>query len=184
MVQLETERLWLREWRLEDAEEMYRYAKDERVGPMAGWAPHSSIEETRDVIRMFQEEQDVWAVTLKATGQVIGSIGLHDRRPDPLIQDDSQREIGYVLSPEHWGQGFVPEATNEMIRHGFEDLHLKRIWCGHFDFNLQSKRVVEKCGFVYKFTKSTELSRLDGRTVDSLFYELTQIDYSNRLSLK
>ena len=64
MIQLETERLRLRAFHLDDAEAMYPYAKDDRVGPNAGWAPHQSIDETRDVIRMFQADQDVWAITL------------------------------------------------------------------------------------------------------------------------
>ena len=72
MIKMETERLVLRAFTLEDAEDMYRYAKDERVGPMAGWAPHESVEETKDVIRLFIEEKDVWAIVLKETGQVIG----------------------------------------------------------------------------------------------------------------
>ncbi|WP_251138555.1 GNAT family N-acetyltransferase [Exiguobacterium sp. s36] len=101
MIQLDTDRLQLRAFQLEDAEQMFRYAQDERVGPKAGWAPHQSVEETRDVIRLFQQDQDVWAITLKETGEVIGSLGLHDRRPDPEIQHDRQREIGYVLSPDH-----------------------------------------------------------------------------------
>ncbi|WDH75732.1 GNAT family N-acetyltransferase [Exiguobacterium marinum] len=170
MITLETERLMLRAFTLEDAEDMYHYAKDERVGPMAGWAPHESIDETRDVIRLFIEEADVWAIVLKETGQVIGSIGLHDRRPDPSIQHDAQREIGYVLSPDHWGNSYVPEAVQAMIRFGFEELKLERIWCGYFSFNDQSRRVVEKSGFTYAFTKTQELTRLDGRTVDCFVY--------------
>ncbi|MEW8968162.1 MULTISPECIES: GNAT family N-acetyltransferase [Exiguobacterium] len=183
MIQLETERLRLRAFHLDDAEAMYPYAKDDRVGPNAGWAPHQSIEETRDVIRMFQADQDVWAITLKETDEVIGTIGLHDRRPDPNIQHEAQREIGYVLNPTCWGQGYIPEAVRAMLRHGFEDLGLERIWCGHFDFNDQSRRVVEKCGFVYSFTTSQQLTRLDGRTVASLVYVITKEDYMNRLAL-
>ncbi|STO06926.1 GNAT family N-acetyltransferase [Exiguobacterium aurantiacum] len=183
MIQLETERLRLRAFHLDDAEAMYPYAKDDRVGPNAGWAPHRSIEETRAVIRMFQADQDVWAITLKETDEVIGTIGLHDRRPDPNIQHEAQREIGYVLNPTYWGQGYIPEAVRAMLRHGFEDLGLERIWCGHFDFNDQSRRVVEKCGFVFSFTTLQQLTRLDGRTVASLVYVITKEDYMNRLAL-
>ncbi|TCI69219.1 MULTISPECIES: GNAT family N-acetyltransferase [Exiguobacterium] len=180
MIQLDTDRLQLRAFQLEDAEQMFRYAQDERVGPKAGWAPHQSVEETRDVIRLFQQDQDVWAITLKETGEVIGSLGLHDRRPDPEIQHDRQREIGYVLSPDHWGQGYIPEAVHEVMRHGFDDLDLERIWCGHFDFNDQSRRVVEKTGFTYVFTTSQQLTRLDGRTVQSLIYVVTKDEYEER----
>ncbi|WP_215142911.1 GNAT family N-acetyltransferase [Exiguobacterium qingdaonense] len=170
MITLETERLILRAFTLKDAEDVYHYAKDERVGPMAGWAPHESIEETRDVIQLFIKEGDVWAIVLKETGKVIGSIGLHDRRPNPSIQHEAQREIGYVLSPDYWGNAYTPEAVQAMIRFGFEALGLERIWCGYFSFNDQSRRVVEKSGFTYAFTKQQELTRLDGRTVENLVY--------------
>lgn len=177
MIQLDTGRLLLRGFKLEDAEDMYQYAKDDRVGPMAGWAPHQSIEETKDVIRLFLEEQDVWAIVLKETNCVIGSIGLHDRRPDPEIQHEQQREIGYVLSPEHWGNGYIPEAVHTMLTYGFEQLELERIWCGYFSFNDQSRRVVEKCGFTFAFSKIQELTRLDGRKVESLVYVMLNDEY-------
>lgn len=182
MVELETSRLVLRPFTQGDAIDMYVYARDERVGPMAGWAPHQSMEETQDVIRLFEEAQDVWAIVSKATGQVIGSIGLHDRRPDPTIQHEAQREIGYVLHPDFWGRGLVPEAVGEMLRYGFNELALERVWCGHYDFNDQSRRVVEKCGFTYQFTIAQTLSRLGGRRVDHHIYVLTADEYATRLA--
>lgn len=61
MKQLETKRLILRSWRMEDAEDMYAYASTAKVGPMAGWKPHESIGETRQILRdMFVGADDVW----------------------------------------------------------------------------------------------------------------------------
>ena len=51
-----------------------------------------------------------------------------------------------------WGQGFIPEAVKELLCHGFEDLKLNKIWCGYFEGNIKSKRVQEKCGFIYHHT--------------------------------
>ena len=56
-----------------------------------------------------------------------------------------------------WGKGMIPEAVNEMLRHGFEDLNLQKIWCGYYDGNIKSKRVQEKCGFIYQYTKENVL---------------------------
>ena len=83
----ETERLILRPWEESDAESLYEYAKDERVGPIAGWPVHTSVDDSR-----------------------------------------------------------------EIIRHAFEDLHIKTLWCGYFDGNDKSRRAQEKCGFVYHHT--------------------------------
>ena len=57
------------------------------------------------------------------------------------------REIGYVLSRDYWGMGIMPEAVNAVINYLFNDLGLDFLTCGYYDFNRQSKRVQEKCGF-------------------------------------
>ena len=65
---------------------------------------------------------------------------------------DTEGEIGYWIGVPFWGQGLIPEAVEELLRHGFEDLKLDRIRCGYFDGNEKSKRVQEKCGFIYHHT--------------------------------
>lgn len=65
---------------------------------------------------------------------------------------DTEGEIGYWIGVPFWGQGLIPEAVEELLRHGFEDLHLEKIWCGYFEGNEKSKRVQEKCGFTYHHT--------------------------------
>lgn len=177
---LETDRLLLRHWRKDDAEDLFAYAQDERVGPMAGWSPHKNVDESRDVIGFFQSDGDTYAIEWKKTGTVIGGIGLHDRRPDEKLRHVPQREIGYVLSPVYWGKGIMPEAVNAVIRHGFEDMNLDIIWCGHFDFNNNSRRVVEKTGFRYLRTKPQVLTRLNNLEVQNLLYIQTKEDYFSR----
>lgn len=173
MQELETKRLILREFKIIDAEDLYEYAKNDLVGPNAGWKPHVNIEESKEIINMFIEGQESYAIVLKENNKVIGSIGLHERR-DSVAK---QREVGYVLSPDYWGQGIVPEAVNEVLRYGFEDLKLDMIWCAHFDFNHKSKRVCEKCGFTYDHTKEEVLERLDNKPVTTLFYKMDKSDY-------
>ena len=71
---LETPRLLLRPWQEEDAEDMFEYAKDPRVGPYAGWTPHKSLSDTRLTIRGFMHDThcDTRAVVLKSEGRPIG----------------------------------------------------------------------------------------------------------------
>ena len=147
---LETERLILRPFTEEDAEDLFAYASDPRVGPPAGWQPHGSVEESREIIRTVFSDPLAMAVVLKETGRVIGSAGFVDRHRAELPGPDG--EIGYAISPDYWGRGLIPEAVEELLRFGFEELGLETIWCGHFDFNGKSRRVVEKCGFRYMLT--------------------------------
>ena len=74
---METKRRILRPWEEADAEECYRYAKDPLVGPAAGWPVHTSIENSRQVIRDVLMVPETYAIVLKETGLPIGSIGLH-----------------------------------------------------------------------------------------------------------
>ena len=149
---LYTERLILRPWLESDAESLYEYAKDERVGPIAGWPPHTSVENSREIIRNVLAVDETYAVCMKEDNRAIGSIGLMLGKASNIAISDDEGELGYWIGVDFWGRGLIPEACEELIRHGFEELGLKRIWCGYFDGNEKSKRVQEKCGFVYHHT--------------------------------
>ncbi len=146
---LETERLILRPWMETDAEECYKYARDPRVGPAAGWPVHTSVENSRHVIIDFLSVPETYAIVFKETGLPIGSIGLH--RNDLAVAED-EMELGYWIGVPYWGRGFAPEAGRELLRHAFEDLGLERVWCGFYDGNEKSRRVQEKLGFTYQWT--------------------------------
>lgn len=151
-MRLETERLILREWILSDAESLYEYAKDPEIGPIAGWPPHTSVENSREIITNVLSANETYAVCLKEDNRAIGSIGLMVGSASNLDLPDSEGEIGYWIGVPFWGRGLIPEAMNELLRHGFEDLQLEKIWCGYFDGNIKSKRAQEKCGFTYHHT--------------------------------
>ena len=146
---LKTERLILRPWREDDAADLYTYAKDPEVGPPAGWQPHTSEENSREIIRSVLSADETYAVCLKENGKPIGSIGLH--RND-LAEHEDEYELGYWIGKPFWGQGLIPEASREVLRHAFEELGMKRIWCGYYDGNVKSRRVQEKLGFTYHHT--------------------------------
>lgn len=154
----ETDRLLLRPWREEDAEALYEYARDPAIGPPAGWLPHTDAEDSRRIIRTVLSSPETYAVCLKADGKPIGSIGFH--RND-LAESEDEYELGYWIGRPFWGQGLIPEAAREMLRHAFEDLGMSRIWCGHYDGNDKSRRVQEKLGFIYHHTtEGIELEQL------------------------
>lgn len=144
---LQTERLILRPWVEADAAACYEYAKDPRVGPAAGWPVHTSVENSRQVIREVLSAPETYAIVLKESGLPIGSIGL--KFHSDLAETDDEAELGFCLGVPYWGRGIMPEAAREMLRHAFEDLGLERVWCGYYDGNEKSKRVQEKLGFRY-----------------------------------
>ena len=149
-IRIETERLILRAWRETDVEDFYEYAKVDGVGQMAGWLPHKDIKESATVLGFFIRDKKTFALELKENGKVIGSLGLEERDGEPEVPEDSMgREIGYAIGKDYWGRGLVPEAVKSVIDYCFKELEFDWLTCGHFVWNHQSRRVVEKCGFHY-----------------------------------
>ena len=148
----ETERLILRRWQESDAEDLYIYASDSDVGPIAGWPPHQSIDESRNVIKTVFGGAEAYAVCLKADNRAVGAIELMLNGHTDMTEKDDECELGYWLGKPFWGQGLMPEAAREMLRRAFEDLGMSRVWCGYYEGNNKSKHVQEKLGFKYQWT--------------------------------
>ena len=151
-MRFETERLILRPWEEADAEDLFEYAKDERVGPVAGWPTHTCVENSREIIRTVLSAPGNFAVCRKEDNRAIGSVGLMVGAQSNIGLPDTEGEIGYWIGVPFWGQGLIPEAVRELIRYAFLQLGLETLWCGYFDGNEKSRRVQEKCGFVYHHT--------------------------------
>ena len=148
---LETKRLILRPWREEDAESLYAYAKDPEVGPPAGWPPHTSVGNSRYIIKEFLSAPETYAVCLK-DGKPIGSIGLKLKGYTDMTDRKDECELGYWIGKPYWGQGLIPEAARELLRYAFENLKMRAVWCGYYEGNEKSHRVQQKLGFVYQYT--------------------------------
>jgi ribosomal-protein-alanine N-acetyltransferase len=147
---IETKRLILRAFAENDLEDFYEYASVEGVGERAGWKHHESIEESREILGRFIENDIDFAICLKESGKVIGSFGINEYGlEDKLTEFDGYRgrEIGFVLSKEYWGMGLMPEAVKGVMSYLFDELDFDFLLCGYYNFNLQSKKVQEKCGF-------------------------------------
>ena len=149
---LETERLFFRRWEESDAEILFEEASNPEVGPPAGWQPHKNVEESLNIIRNVLNGPEAYAICLKENGKPIGTIELRLKDNTDMTDKDDECELGYWLAREFWGQGIMPEAAKEMLRHAFEDLGMTKVWCGYYDGNNKSKRVQEKCGFTYQWT--------------------------------
>lgn len=149
---LVTERLMLRPWTDEDASSLYQYAKDPDIGPIAGWPPHQCVEESLHIIRTVFSTPECYALCEKENGVAIGALSLKMGENTDMTDRDDECELGYWLGKPFWGRGYMPEAAAELLRHAFEDLGMRAVWCGYYEGNLKSKRVQEKLGFEYRYT--------------------------------
>lgn len=172
MIILETDRLILRDFYQDDLDDFYEYAKSPKVGPMAGWKPHESKEETFGILVSFRKKQEVWAIYHKESEKVIGSIGIHKKSLK------NEFELGYVLSEDYWGQGLVKEGCLAVIDFVFNDLNIEKLVVEHFLSNIQSKRVIEKLGFRYVTHIKNCFTMYNGVKHDCLRYELERNEYN------
>ena len=176
---IETNRLILRPWQSEDAEELYKYAKDPQIGPIAGWQPHTSVENSLEIIRTVLSAPETYAVVLKEINKPIGSIGIMFKYNGNAPMSDTEAEIGYWIGVPYWGQGLIPEAVRELQRRCFEDLGCTGIWCGYYDGNTKSKRAQDKCGFIYHHTETDVPCELMGDIRTEHFTYISKIDWLN-----
>ena len=167
-IQIETDRLLLREWKQTDLDDFYEYASVPGVGENAGWPHHKSKEESQAILNRFLSGRKTFALVFKENGKVIGSLGVElypDKGELAELDEYRGRELGFVLSKDYWGKGLMPEAVKALIRYLFDVWDLDFLVCSHFDFNQRSKRVQEKCGFrPYRRFKMT--TRLGTEEID------------------
>ncbi len=144
---LETDRLVLRSWEITDAGELYELAKDPAVGPIAGWPPHGSVEETAQIIRDILSAPETFCVTLKETGKIVGCAGFNFGEVASMKLSGDEGELGYWIGKPFWGRGYATEAARRVVEHGFNDLGLLGIWGGYYEGNDRSCNVQKKLGF-------------------------------------
>ena len=147
---LETERLILRKMTLNDVEAVFAYASDPEVSRYTLWETHRSIEDSRAFLKLTTQKYENggepdWGIVYKGNGCLVGVCGLVNWEAE-----HARAEIGFVLSREYWGHGFMPEAVRAMFRFGFERMNLNRIEARCIAENAASARVMEKAGMVYE----------------------------------
>ena len=141
-------RITLRPWQESDAEALFKYASDPDVGPRAGWAPHKSIEESKEIIRTVFNNDSTWAIVLNATGEAIGAMGYGPSCECKLPAREGEPTVGYWVARPYWNLGICTEALNMMIARIRTEKKISSLISGHFIDNPASGKVMEKCGFV------------------------------------
>lgn len=155
-IELQTERLLLRDLERGDWEAVLAYQGDPRVLRYLQRTTPASAAEVRvslaEIVRRRaapgRTAVDL-AIVLPERNELIGEIGLLYYEPDGPVA-----MLGFQLRADCWGQGYATEAAREMIRFGFEELGLRKIEAGCLPENLASARVLEKAGLTYEATES------------------------------
>ena len=177
MEALETKRLILKPYGIEDAKGLFSYASNPNVGPPAGWAPHKSIEESENIIRELFLPAEAWSIRLKENDKIIGTISLEADKHRP---ESNSKEMGYSLAFEYWGQGIMTEAALRVIEYGFSVLGLSQIGICTGKTNKRSRGVIKNCGFKYEGTIRKSYRIYDGTLRDSLIFSILKEEWESR----
>ena len=164
---LETERIILRQFKIEDAKDMFEtYTSHEVVTKYLTWLPHKNLQDTIDFLNHIVlpgynlPKKYRWAVVLKENNKVIGSIDVVKQN-----DGDEQCELGWVIGDDYWGRGIMPECAKVVLRYLF-DIGYVRIHAIHDHENIKSGRVMEKIGMKHegllrKFHKNNKNELVD-----------------------
>lgn len=152
-IPIETPRLLLRQFRIEDAKDMFdNWAGREEVTRYMAWPPHQNVRMTRERIEQWCAQYGNpavyhWAIIFKDNGQAVGSVSVQALRERQL-----SCEIGYCLGNDYWNRGLMTEALRAALHFLFEKIGFRRVQGLHRENNPASGRVMEKAGMTYEGT--------------------------------
>jgi len=171
-VNLDTARLRIRAYSEADIAELVPLIGAREVAATTGRIPHPyTVEDARDFLAKIEIDREVsMAVTLRDSGGLIGGIGLR------LAEEHQHAELGYWLGVPYWGRGYATEAAREMLRYGFDDLRLHRIFASHFKNNPASGGVLRKIGMGYEGCQREHVRKWD-QFVDSELYGILRREW-------
>ncbi len=172
---LDSERLIYRDFKESDAQNLFEIRSDKRVMNYMDTFKHQSIDDAKALIdsinTSFEEKNGInWVVIEKSSEQFVGYFGFWR-----LMKDHCRAEVGYALSPDFWGKGYMTEAMNKMIGFGFNDLKLHSIEANVNPNNESSIKLLERSGF-RKEAYFRENYLFNGEFIDSVIYSLLESD--------
>lgn len=154
---LATERLMLRPYCEADIAELVPLIGAREVAAATLRIPHPYTElDATAFLTLVQESGRIWlSTTLRGDGRQVGGVGL------TVDEQHQHAELGYWLGVEYWGKGYATEAAREMLRYGFADLRLHRIFASHFKHNPASGRILVKLGMRHEGCQQGHIRKWD-----------------------
>ena len=177
---IKTQRLLLRRFEYTDDENMLRYwVNDAAIQSMYSEPVYSTKQEVKGLLDQYihgYEKDDYyrWAIVFRDTNECIGQIAF-------FLVDSKNHfgEIEYCIGSSFQQKGLATEATKAIIEYGFEKINLHKVQVCHKSINIPSKKVIEKCGFVYEGTLR-DFFYMDDRYVDRLYYSILRDEYKEK----
>ena len=175
---IETDRLILRKFQLDDAEQMYNnWAKDPEHTKYVTWKAHENIDETRQIVSEWvsgykDPNYYRWVISLKDNSCVIGDISVID-----LFEENECCEIGYIISKKYWNMGFMTEALHAVLKFLFKEVGFHRIQLRHDIDNPASGMVMQKNGLKHEGIIRHARKTNTGSWCDTSLYSILNFEF-------
>lgn len=174
--ELNTERLILRPWVIEDASSLLRYASNPLVAQAAGWLPHTSLTMSQNVIATVLQADITFAIALKTNSKdPIGTIRLGNPTENEVLVKVTDADLGYWLAEEFWGQGIMTEALIAIIDLAVKELNITNVWCSHFANNIRAQQLEQRLGFQHVYTEYDVINARTGMHHNVHYARMTQL---------
>ena len=175
---IETERMFLRKLELSDAADMHELRCDERVMQFIGRARSTCVEDMHELIEKVHADAEEtigisWGIQFRDSPGLIGSIGLYR-----IQKEHFRAEVGYILNPNHWGQGLMTEALKAVLKTSFEQFGFHSIEADTDPENVASNRILERNGFRLE-GQFKDKFYFDGKFYDTNIYSILASEFSN-----
>lgn len=180
---INTNRLLLRKFKVSDAEDAFKnWANDEDVTKYLTWKPHGSLNITKILLNQWVLDYEIpntynWAIEVKNTGDVIGSIGIVN-----IDEENLSCEIGYCLSKKYWRLGIISEALEAVIAYLFSQVNFNRIVAKHHIDNIASGKVMMKCKMSYEGTLREVRRGQNGEFISLAVYSILKSEYKKYIN--
>ena len=169
-----TERLIIRPFIFSDDKDLYEMCSDPLTAYNAGWSPHPNIKATRNVIVGYTYGEETYAIVLKDSKKLIGTISLYKAN---IRKNINCRELGFCLNKIYRNLGYMSEAVEAMLDYGFNEMYLDLIMVCHHEKNNASKALINKFPFSYEGTLRMYRTLCDGTIVDGVMYSMTKDEF-------
>jgi len=175
---LETERLRLRPFTLDDEAAVFVLTSDPEIARFVRFEAHRTLVDTRAFLELVADHylrgnRFAWALVRREDGLLIGSCG--------FVSQSTERksaEIGYWLGRSYWGKGYAVEAARALVHFGFEQMGLERVEAKCFLQNHAGQRVIEKLGMKFERTDRSEM--IKGEYPELNMYGISRKDWQGK----
>ena len=173
-MKIETERLIIRTFRLDDYHSLFEMCSDKDTARLAGWRPHKDLKTSKNIVFGYVYNNETYAIILKDENKLIGTISLYK---EGIRKNINTRELGFCLNKKYRDNKYMKEAVNAILYYGFNKLNLDIIYAYTMIENIASQKILEHSGLKYEGTLRKFRKLYTEEVIDVMMYSIIKEEF-------